>query len=725
MLTLLTAVDTMQAETGGSQGISYEELSKRSLGTGVWVCMGLYLFSLLMCGFVPWVRNKGWRRNTAGPAQGEADGVSKHFIAGGTLGFFVTPLTLFATLFSGVSLVGIPSEASVRGFYALRWGIAVIPRTLGLMLMGPRMRRWSDYRGGYMTGCDVLSDRFRDGELRAISAIIQMFAAFLYVLAQFVAIGASVFALTNGNVSRVWGAAGLAVIMYLYEALGGMKAVAWTDVIQGCALLMGFVFLFTIQKTEFGGVQQHVSDLSVIMPELIAVPDLAAMGDLIPYWFGMLSAGLYGHMQMRCFAASSEKTFRTGVIFLSIISALVAIGSTFMGLIGRSYFLQNFPGEEVPRDETFGLMMRVLMLDGDTSETSANYVLGAIILAASVAALMSTADSALLSLSSFVCLDVVKPFMWPRATVNQIVWLGRGVSLTASIIGVAVSSTDPDIVSLILSQQRYLMQILPGFFGALFFKKCRSRPITIGLVCGMIVVTVMVFGGFEDSRIASISGVVGLAINLVVVMVAHNIDKWKPELRPYLESGWRGPDVAWERFGEPLPLEMVGYKVPKWTHELIHPPSTYFYGVLACMMLLFSFPWFRAPGSFTIVAGMPGWAVQNLVTVAIASPSLALTIYKGWIPLPESWWKKVKDIESQESGSTSDSVYGKDISEDSLVSNASIESSMLRGDIVRQTTSSTGDVSTDSSSGMNASLELRGSSIELSSPQVSPVAVSA
>lgn len=46
-------------------------------------------------------------------------------------------------------------------------------------------------------------------------------------------------------------------------------------------------------------------------------------------------------------------------------------------------------------------------------------------------------------------------------------------------------------------------------------------------------------------------------------------------------------------------------QVPKWTHELIHPPSTYFYGVLACMMLLFSFPWYVKPFEKDCVVWVP------------------------------------------------------------------------------------------------------------------------
>lgn len=670
-----------------------QEIRNRGLGSGIWVAMGLYLAALLACAIVPFIRQKRWVR----VADTDGTAASKHFIAGGTLGMFVIPLTLFATLFSGVSLVGIPSEASTNGFYTLRWTLSLVPVGIGFGTLAPRMRRWSDYRGGYITGADVVSDRFRDTGIRLVVSLVQIFAAFLYVLAQLVAIGATAESLSGGKISRVAAAGVLALIMFVYEAVGGMQSVAWTDVIQGLVLMVGFVFIFTIQDTELGGVKGATETLGSIPPfvGMVSPTSLRTQGLVLPFLFSFFPFVLYGHMQQRVFAASSEKTIKMGLVVLTLISLFITIGSTFTGVLARAHFVRLFGAQNafsaIPvADETFGLLMRIVMVgDEDYSETSANYILGSIILAASVAALMSTADSALLSLSSSLSMDIIKPYFVPRATSNQLVWIGRATSLVVSAIAIGISTTEPDLVNLLLTQQQYLMQIVPLFMAALYNKRARPRPLLIGTVCGVIVNSIMVFGKFTDGvsdddqetdvNIKASAGTSGLLFTILISVVLHYVPF------PWLNGRWE--TGSWARFGDPLPEHMIGYKVEGWDHEMIHAPWTYAWSGVIFIAFFFCFTWFWQPGVVTTIAdGFPAHVVQQLFVLAAMAAMLAAITYFGWgtnhskpIVPPE---KVLDESEETTSGSkVEDSMLGGDNYEEDGESSSGTPQKDAAGDV--------------------------------------------
>ena len=102
--------------------------------------IGLYLAIPLYLGVMGLAALKAWRAGQRRAAAAVArDGVltvdgemSSHFLGGRSFGVFVTTMTLFASLFSGYTVIGIPNEAYTRGWYAARWLPAEVLAVLGL-----------------------------------------------------------------------------------------------------------------------------------------------------------------------------------------------------------------------------------------------------------------------------------------------------------------------------------------------------------------------------------------------------------------------------------------------------------------------------------------------------------------------------------------------------------------------------------------------------------------
>eukprot|EP00479_Gromia_sphaerica_P008879 TRINITY_DN3560_c0_g1_i1.p1 TRINITY_DN3560_c0_g1~~TRINITY_DN3560_c0_g1_i1.p1 ORF type:complete len:215 (+),score=27.52 TRINITY_DN3560_c0_g1_i1:246-890(+) len=204
------------------------------------------------------------------------DDLSQHYIASGSLGYFVLTLTLFATLFSGYTVVGVPGEAYSLGFNAMRWIGGTSALMIGFAVLAPRLRRISERRGGYQSGVDLISDRYRNHVLRICVALVQFVCLLFYMIAQFFAMSSTITGLSNGKIPGWAGMILLGAVMLIYEGLGGMQSVAWTDCLQGILLFVGFIFLFIVQDTVLGGLP-YASDYLAKHPEsppnLVNVPE--------------------------------------------------------------------------------------------------------------------------------------------------------------------------------------------------------------------------------------------------------------------------------------------------------------------------------------------------------------------------------------------------------------------------------------------------------------------
>ena len=95
------------------------------------------------------------------------------YMQGRTFGPWMTAGTLFASLFSGYTVVGIPNESFTKGFYAFRWMPSTALIAGGIVCTGIRMRKAGVVRN-HQTSVDFLTDRFRSQVLRYSIFIIQV-----------------------------------------------------------------------------------------------------------------------------------------------------------------------------------------------------------------------------------------------------------------------------------------------------------------------------------------------------------------------------------------------------------------------------------------------------------------------------------------------------------------------------------------------------------------------
>ena len=169
--------------------------------------------------------------------------MSSFYLAGKNLGALVLFFTLYATQYSGNTLIGYPGEAYRLGFawiMSIGFMMAIV---VAYLLFAPALYRVSQ-QWHFVTPGDWIAHRFGSSGgsgLTLFAGVLFVVAIANYLLAQLLAVGHIVSGLSGGAIPFWAGVVVLGIIILFYETLGGMQAVAWTDCIQGLLLFVGLL----------------------------------------------------------------------------------------------------------------------------------------------------------------------------------------------------------------------------------------------------------------------------------------------------------------------------------------------------------------------------------------------------------------------------------------------------------------------------------------------------
>ena len=210
------------------------------LGIGSWFFICIYLLSLLAIG---WLAKKARKENT----------LKDFYLAGNGLGVSVLFLTLFATQYSGNTFLGFTGATYRIGF---PWILSIHFMTsivVCYLLFAEKLHILSK-KNNYLTPSDYILDRYKNNALAILVSIIMIICLSNYLLAQLMAMGRVIQGISNNPALEAYviGVVLLAFIIVAYGTLGGLRAVAWTDAIQGSILLVGFIFLIILLFHKFG-----------------------------------------------------------------------------------------------------------------------------------------------------------------------------------------------------------------------------------------------------------------------------------------------------------------------------------------------------------------------------------------------------------------------------------------------------------------------------------------
>lgn len=429
--------------------------------TGTWITLGLYFALMLGIGLY------AYRESTSD--------VSGYMLGGRKLGPAVASLSAGASDMSGWMLLGLPGAMYMTGLSSAWIAVGLFIGALAnYLIVAPRLRVYTAMADDAITIPDYFDKRFQDRSrlLRIISSLVIVVFFTLYTSSGLVA-GGKLFESAFG-LDYAWGLWITAGVVLAYTMVGGFMAVSLTDFVQGCIMFVALVLVPIVALSHVGGVSGMTETVRSVDPALLDVFRDASLISIVSAMAWGL--GYFGqpHIIVRFMAVRSVRdvpVMRNIGMSWMLVTLIGALGT---GLAGLAYATRT--GLEVADPETIFILLSDVLFDP---------LVTGFLLAAILAAVMSTISSQLLVSSSSLVEDFYGVFLRKNAPQKEMVMVGRlavlGVSLAA--IGLAWNP-DSNVLGLV-------SKAWAGFgaaFGPLVILSLTWKRMTrSGALAGMIV----------------------------------------------------------------------------------------------------------------------------------------------------------------------------------------------------------------------------------------------
>lgn len=445
------------------------------INTPVTIMFGVYIALMVLIGVLGYRATKN---------------LSDYILGGRSLGAFVVALAAGASDMSGWLLMGLPGAVYLSGLSESWIAIGlIIGAYLNWRFVAARLRVYTEKSGNALTLPDFFSNRFRDHNnlLRIVSAVIILVFFTLYCASGIVA-GARLFESMFGMpyTLALWVGA-LCTIAYVF--IGGFLAVSWTDTVQASLMFTALVLAPIMVISATGGWGGSVEAVAAVDPaHLDMFRGMSAIGIISLLAWGL---GYFGqpHILVRFMAAESLHTIPNARRISMTWMILCLAGAVAVGFFGIAYFSAN-------PDQAAGVTANSERVFIELSLILFNPWIAGMLLAAILAAVMSTLSAQLLVCSSSLTQDVYKTFLRPYAGQRELVWFGRAMVLGVALVAIWLAG-DPD--SRVLGMVSYAWAGFGAAFGpVVILSLVWPRMTRNGALAGMIVgaVTVLVWKQF-------------------------------------------------------------------------------------------------------------------------------------------------------------------------------------------------------------------------------------
>lgn len=363
------------------------------------------------------------------------------FLASRTIGPTLLLLSVFGTAMTAFSLVGSTGEAyrSGIGVYGLMASSSGIVHTAVFYFAG--LRLWSfGARHGYITQIQFFRDRFESRALGLLLFPVLVGLVIPYVLIGLLGAGSLVQALTPGAFPQLFASTGGAVppwltglgiagVVLLYVFVGGLRGAAWANALQAGVFIVTGIATFVVIAPKLGGVAAATEAVLAVHPERLTRTDSFGQLHFFSYCFIPLSIGMFPHVYQHWLTAKSAKSFKPLLVLHPVCTMLVWLPCVLIGVWATAAVLPDgssviAPGS--PVNSELGAMVGALTTP----------VLGGLLGAGILAAVMSSLDSQFLAIGSMVTNDIAVDLLGKgRLDDRAKVRLGRLV-----VIGIAAAA---------------------------------------------------------------------------------------------------------------------------------------------------------------------------------------------------------------------------------------------------------------------------------------------
>ena len=460
-----------------------------------------------------------------------------YFLGGRAMGPWVTAMSAQASDMSAWLLMGLPGSILAFGFGQAWIGIGLaIGTAANWILVAKRLRKFSRASGDSITLPQYLSNRFasKSHTLSVICAVVFLVCFTIYVASAFVA-GRDVFTTLIPDLKPMHAMLIFATIVITYTFLGGFKAVCWTDFFQGLLMIAALLIVPIVV-----GITGNL-DTSALTT-VYAGPDgeeFAFVADFFSAdWKDILSGlgwglGYFGmpHIIVRFMAIKRPSMVKKSAT-VAIIWVVLSLAATIViAYLGRMFIYSN--GTDLSAD---------LLANGNQSlvfvklaqDVFPSFIAG-LLLAAIIAASMSTADSQLLVAASAFSTDLYKPMVRKNASDKEMLWVSRIIVLVIAVVAFFIASSEGEAAQAIMDLVSNAWGIFGAAFGpavlfSLFWKRFTYKGAVAGIVVGaavdMLWLWLPVCGGEALTAVTGIYEIIpGFILGAIAAVVVTLIDK--------------------------------------------------------------------------------------------------------------------------------------------------------------------------------------------------------
>lgn len=470
-----------------------------SSGTIVMTIVSIYLLVVMVTGVMAGRK----RENT----------INEYVAASGGLNFFVMYFLMGGAIFSAFAFLGGPGTAFSSGaasYYVLAYcAMGLLP----WLVWGPRAFKLGK-RYKFLTQAELLSTRFESKALSGVLAVVSILAFIQYIALQLKGMG-YVIEVTTGGAVPFWAGALIGyVVVLVYVFMGGVRGVAWTNVLQGMfMMILAWVLGIYLPFKFHGGIGPMFENIAASNPGhlIMGKPGMSWAAYSSAVLVSVLGFTMWPHLFMKAFTTKSERTLKKTISYYPTF-ALFMIPVLFVGFAAIGVI---DPGSINAADEILPTMLMQIGLSP---------VLLGIVAAGTLAAAMSSSDTITHAAASVYTLDLHRRIFNPKLTDKGAMLVTRvavvlfcGVAYYIAIFGAQ------SLVALLLGAYGSIVQILPLVAAAFFWKRATKYGAIAGLVIGVLVN--YYFQVVVSTPLEIHAGLWGLLVNIAVLVVVSLLTK--------------------------------------------------------------------------------------------------------------------------------------------------------------------------------------------------------
>lgn len=460
-------------------------------------------------------------------------GEQEYFLGGRSMGPWVTAMSAQASDMSAWLLMGLPGSMLAFGLGKAWIGIGLgIGTIVNWLITAKRLRKLSKAANDSITLPQYLTNRFaaKNPALKIVCAIVFLISFTIYVASAFSA-GTKVFTSLFPALDSTLAMVIFAAIILIYTFLGGYKAVCWTDFFQGLLMLVALLAIPLFSVVIITRVSA-VLDSSMITQTVIGADGTAY--NFVTSFFSadprdIISGlawglGYFGmpHILVRFMSIEKPSMVKKSSIVAIIWVVLSLVSVVLVAYFGRILVLRNGQSfaemllSEGKQELVFVLLARYLF---------PAFIAG-VLLAAIIAASMSTADSQLLVASSSFTSDIYKAIFRKNADDKELLWVGRLVVIIVSLVAFFIASNKGSGAAAIMDMVENAWGLFGASFGpviilSLFWKRYTYAGALAGIISGAAV-DILWLNFMSSTGIYEIlpGFIAGLIISIIVTLIS-------------------------------------------------------------------------------------------------------------------------------------------------------------------------------------------------------------